>query len=376
MIQKPYIRVTPVIHRGMKVVLLKFEYNSGLISIAKSLGCRWSKTYGNWYINNSKNNLRAIYETFKGMANIDFSVVKQHSIKEVKKSKKVEIPEAYLNLLIRRRYSDNTIKVYCSLFKEFLKYFSLQNPENLTENDISNYQDYMVKKRRVSISTQNQAINAIKFYYEKVLKRSRVDFYIDRPFREKKLPEIISEHELLLLIGAIDNIKHKTLIIVLYSSGLRRSELINLRLKDILFDKKIIFVRGAKGKKDRTTILADYAVTKIKDYLELYKPNYWLFEGMNRKQYSASSIVAVLRKASKQAKLNKVVRPHMLRHSFATHLLEQGVDLRYIQTLLGHSSSKTTEIYTHVSNKSLAKIKSPLDHIFEAKRMNYKEIKE
>lgn len=252
----------------------------------------------------------------------------------------------------------------------------MQNPENLTENDISSYQDYLVQKRRVSISTQNQAINAIKFYYEKVLKRSKMDFYIDRPFREKKLPEIISEHELLLLIGAIDNLKHKTLIIVLYSSGLRRSELINLRLKDVLFDKKIIFVRGGKGKKDRTTILADYAVTKIKDYLELFKPNYWLFEGMNRKQYSATSIVAVLRKASKQAKLNKVVRPHMLRHSFATHLLEQGIDLRYIQTLLGHSSSKTTEIYTHVSNKSLAKIKSPLDHIYDAKSMNYKEIKE
>ena len=154
---------------------------------------------------------------------------------------------------------------------------------------------------------------------------------------------------------------------MLYSLGVRRGELINLRIKDVGFDKKIIFVRAAKGKKDRTTILADHTALVLNKYLKLYKPNYWLFEGMNRKQYSATSVGSLVKNASIKAGLNKIVKPHMLRHSYATHMLEQGVDLRYIQTLLGHGSPKTTQIYTRVTSYSLAKIKSPFDAIFDSK---------
>ncbi len=308
-----------------------------------------------------------IYNAFKEKANIDFSLVKTNQVKKIKKAIKIEIPESYLNLLIRKRYSENTIKSYGSLFREFLKYYNSKKPEEITEGDIRKYQDYLVKAKKVSISTQNQAINAIKFYYEKILGRDKGDFYIERPIKAKKLPEIISEVELMKMLKATDNIKHKTVIIMLYSSGVRRSELINLRIKDVDFDKKIIFVRTGKGKKDRTTILADHAALILKKYLDLYKPNYWLIEGMNRKQYSATSIVSVLKNASIKGGLNKIVRPHMLRHSFATHMIEQGVGLRYIQTLLGHGSPKTTEIYTHVTSYSLAKIKSPFDAIFESK---------
>jgi site-specific recombinase XerD len=145
---------------------------------------------------------------------------------------------------------------------------------------------------------------------------------------------------------------------MLYSSGLRRSELINLRLKDIDYDKRIIFVRGGKGRKDRTTLLADNTVLILRKYIDIYKPNYWLFEGARRKQYSPTSVAAILKSASKKADLNKMVRPHMLRHSFATHLLEQGVDLRYIQSLLGHGSAKTTGIYTIVSGNGVSERES------------------
>lgn len=206
------------------------------------------------------------------------------------------------------------------MFKYFLQYYSNIKPEDITEDNIRGYQNYLVTKRNISVSTQNQAINAIKFYFEKVLGRDKGEYFIERPIQEKKLPEVISEVELMKILKVTDNLKHKSIIVVLYSSGLRRSELINLRIKDIDFDKKIIFVRDGKGKKDRTTILADHAVLVLNKYLKLYKPIYWLFEGAKRKQYSATSIVAVLKNASIKAGLNKIVRPHMLRHSFATHI--------------------------------------------------------
>jgi site-specific recombinase XerD len=291
-------------------------------------------------------------------------------LKESRQIIGIEIPEEYVNLLIRRRYSENTIRVYSSLFEEFINFYPDKAPKDITESDIRKYQDYLVKKRKISTSTQNQAINAIKFYYEKVLGREKGDYYIERPRKENRLPKIISETELLKLLKATENIKHKTIITMLYSSGIRRGELLNLRIHDLDFEKKIIFVSGGKGNKDRTTILADKAILVLKKYLEMYKPNYWLFEGLDRKPYSPTSVLSILKKSSLKAGLNKIVRPHMLRHSFATHMLEQGVDLRFIQTLLGHSSPKTTEIYTHVTKFSLAKIKSPFDAIFDSKVSN------
>ena len=361
------LKVTPILHRNNNSLLLNFKYDDTLIALAKSIGCKWSATNRGWYVFHSNENIRLIENAFKDKADIDFSKIKSVILKKKRKAELVKIPKDYKDLLIRRRYSENTIKVYCSLFREFIQFYSSINPEEITENEIRKYQDYLVKKRKISISTQNQAINAIKFYYEKVLGHDKGDFYIERPISEKRLPEVISERELLQMLKVTDNIKHKSIIVVLYSSGIRRGELINLRIKDIDFDKKIIFVRAGKGKKDRTTILANHTALVLNKYLKLYRPNYWLFEGMERKKYSPTSIASILKKASIKARLNKIVRPHMLRHSFATHMLEQGVDLRYIQTLLGHGSPKTTQIYTRVTSYSLAKIKSPFDTIFDSK---------
>ena len=255
----PRVKILPLNYKNSNSLLLKFKYNDHLISLAKSIGCRWSITNKGWVIYHSLENLRLIFNIFKDEAIIDFSAVKTASLED-KKIASVEIPKEYLDLLKRRRYSQNTIKVYRSLFKEFIQYFSHLKPQDITEDQIRKYQDYLVNKRKVSSSTQNQAINSIKFYYEKVLGKDKGQYYIERPIKEKRLPEIISERELLKILEATDNIKHKTIITLLYSSGIRRGELINLRIKDLDFDKKIIFVRGGKGKKDRTTILANKAI--------------------------------------------------------------------------------------------------------------------
>lgn len=206
-------------------------------------------------------------------------------------------------------------------------------------------------------------INAIKFYYEKVLGQPKSEYWIDRPKKGKRLPEVLSKEEVLQMLKATNNLKHYTIIALLYSAGLRRSELLNLRLKDINFDRQQIWVRGGKGMKDRTTLLSENLIPVFKRYLDDYKPNYWFVEGPNRKPYSTASVAAVVKNAAQNADLQKVVTPHMLRHSFATHLMDNGVDTRIIQKLLGHNSIKTTSIYTHVSQKDLQKIVSPFDHL-------------
>jgi len=369
---RKHIKVEKKVLNKKPYLFLSFKYDDVLINLCKSIGCRWNIQKRVWYINHSNENVSLIKGAFQNEADLNFNRI--DFARAVEKTKEIDkpIPEEYKNLLIRRRYSENTIKVYSSMFQSFINYYSNKEIDEITETDIRKYQDYLVKVKKVSTSTQNQAINSIKFYFEKVKGEDKLDIYIERPIREKKLPEIISENEVFKLLKVTTNLKHKAVITMLYSSGLRRSELINLRLKDVDYDKKIIFVRSGKGKKDRTTILANNAILVLKKYIDLYNPNYWLFEGVGRRQYSSTSIVSILRKASIKSKLNKIVRPHMLRHSFATHLLEQGVDLRYIQNMLGHSSSKTTEIYTQVRSHSLAKIKSPFDHLIESKTNNSK----
>lgn len=365
-IKVKYIIIERKRFNGHPYVFLKFKYDQELIDLSKSIGCRWSDKNRAWYMYDSDQNIGLIKRTFSSKAQLKF-VSRSYKTQRPSTRVNVPLPKEYKDLLVRQRYSANTIKVYTSMFQSFLNYYSDKDLHQISEFDIRKYQDYLVKKRKVSTSTQNQAINAIKFYFEKIKGYDKLNLFIERPRGEKKLPEIISEHEVFKLLKATTNLKHKAIITVLYSSGLRRGELLNLRLRDLDYDKKIIFVRGGKGKKDRTTILADNAILVLKKYINLYKPNYWLFEGVRRKQYSGTSIVSILKNASLRSNLNKIVRPHMLRHSFATHLLEQGVDLRYIQNMLGHGSSKTTEIYTQVRSHSLAKIKSPFDHLIESK---------
>ena len=271
-------------------------------------------------------------------------------------------PDAYINKLKVIRYSENTIRTYTSAFSDFINYFSKKELFEISDEDIKNYLLYLVEKRKISTSFQNQVINAIKFYYEKVCGGKRMPYItIDRPIKEKTLPNVLSEEEVKRIINSVKNLKHKSILLTIYSSGLRISEAINLKIADIDSSRMVILIKGGKGKKDRSRLLSEKLLIILREYFRQYKPKVWLFEGQDGGQYSDRSIQNVFRKACLDAKIMKKATVHTLRHSFATHLLERGTDLRYIQELLGHSSSKTTEIYTHITHKGMEQIKSPLD---------------
>ncbi len=275
----------------------------------------------------------------------------------------VPLPRRYVEVLDQKRYSLNTKRSYLSAFKNFAVYYREKNLASLSGEDIDRYFNYIVSVKKVSPAVQKQAINAIKFYYEKVLGNPAENYAFKRPRREKKLPVILSESEVARILCALNNLKHRTILTVIYSAGLRLGEVINLKAEDIDSERMLIRVAGGKGKKDRYTVLSPKLLKLLKRYWYLYKPVEYLFEGRNGGKYSAKSVQNILKHAVLRAGITKHATVHTLRHSFATHLLENGTDLRYIQELLGHSSSKTTEIYTHVSKKSIGKIRSPLENL-------------
>ena len=278
----------------------------------------------------------------------------------------VQCPPEFVQKLEMKRYSQNTIRTYKSMLCNFINFNEGLNIEQINRLDIADFKRYiyhLVSKRKVSTSFQNQAINAIKFYYEKVLGRKKIFVQIDRPRKVSRLPKVISKQEVELIIKSIHNIKHKCIISLLYSCGLRMGEALNLKIEDIHSKQKLIFVRGGKGNKDRTTLLSSKILPLMRTYYIEYKPKTYLFEGLNGTQYSPKSVQAILHRACIKANIRTHVTAHTLRHSFATHLLENGTNLRYIQELLGHSSSKTTEIYTHIRSEGMDQVQSPFDSL-------------
>lgn len=259
-----------------------------------------------------------------------------------------------------RKYSRNTLKSYLFYNCELLDYCG-KKPENINQSDIRVYLAHLASDKASAASSMNCAANALRFYYGVVLKKKFI-YDIPRAKKDKKLPTVFSKSEIKQILTAPDNPKHRLALNITYSAGLRVSETSRLKVSDIDFDRKLIHITGAKGRKDRTTILADQSTALINNYLADFKPKYWLFEGQNPKSpISIRTLQIVFEKAIKKTKIKKEAGIHSLRHSFATHLLESGTDLRIIQELLGHESSETTEIYTHVSNKTIKNVRSPLD---------------
>lgn len=263
--------------------------------------------------------------------------------------------------LVLKGLSARTIKVYQSNLRSFFSYFENANYSELTKDQIEGYLFMLVNKYKISEQQQNSIINAIKSYYEHTLGKSREYYHITRPKKSQDLPNVLSKEEVRAIINAPQNLKHKAILYTIYSAGLRVGELIRLRVCDVHSHDGYLFIKDSKGKKDRHTILSEKLLHLLREYYKAYRPSYWLFEGQDGGQYSAKSVQNVFRKAVKDAKANPWSTPHTLRHSFATHLLESGVNLRYIQAALGHSSSKTTEIYTKVININNKTLKSPLD---------------
>lgn len=277
-------------------------------------------------------------------------------------------PEEYIHKLEERRYSQSTIRAYVPLFEEFINYFPGIGLDDLGEKEVMEFSRYLVTDRKVSSSHQNQAINAIKFYFEKVKGGERKYYHVDRPIREKALPEVLSEEEVTAIIKATTNLKHKAILMTIYSAGLRLGELIRLKIKDIDSNRMQIRIESGKGKKDRYTLLSPKTLDVLRAYIKEDRPSYFLFEGFGSTlekpvEYGRRSVQNLLKAAVEKAGIKKKVTVHTLRHSFATHLLENGTDLRYIQDLLGHESPKTTQIYTHITTRGFDQIKSPIDKL-------------
>lgn len=343
------VRISKDIQQGK--ILVSFSYDPKFVAKVKTIeGHRWHPDKKYWSFPCSQGILKKILTAFTGeKINIDSSL--QGLMKEI------EINRSFEDLrreLISRKYSPKTVKAYLHYNKVFLKAVR-KRPEEITNADIRNHLFHLVENRKISTSTLNIAINALKFYYGIILKKDFI-YEIKRPRRDKRLPVVLNREEVAEILSTVENIKHKTILMLVYSAGLR------LKPEDIDRERKLIHIRGAKGRKDRYTLLSNTALNTLIDYRREYKPHKWLFPGMKPERcVSTRTVQAIFRHAKLKAGIMKEVSVHSLRHSFATHLLKQETDLRYIQELLGHKTSKTTEIYTHVSNRDLKKIQNPLD---------------
>lgn len=263
-----------------------------------------------------------------------------------------------------RNYSGKTIKAYRSCIRSFIRYLQPTHPKEADAQAIRGYLMYLIDECGYKASSVNQVINALRFMYVELYHRPMVLGEVPRPRHEKPLPVILSQLEIAGIFRATENLKHRCLLMVAYSAGLRVGEVVRLRLEDMDRNRMLIHVRAAKGFKDRYTVLAESLLPTYDEYLRRYVPKGYIFEGEGGgRPYSIRSAEEVFTRVATRAGIQKDVSFHSLRHAFATHLLEQGVDLRYIQELLGHASSKTTEIYTHVSQRDLGRVHSPLERL-------------
>ena len=358
-----------VINNSNRILKLYFSFNKILSQQLKQIPyCTWNGDKRCWEIPYSEKFLaevRAIAEPY----GLNYIYREEKKLKVIPRTSKYDIknyracPQNFIDKLRELRYSQNTLDVYSDMFEEFINYYEDYALEDITEPMIMDFLRYLVTERHVSTSYQNQSINAVKFYYERVLGGRRKVYMINRPREEKFLPEVLSQEEVTALLNATENLKHKAILMTIYSAGLRIGEAINLKIKDIDSNRMQIRVEQAKGKKDRYTLLGNKTLEILRKYVAEYKPTIWLFEGAKGEAYSQKGIQAILKKSVEKVGIKKHITVHTLRHSFATHLLEAGTDLRYIQSLLGHSNSKTTEIYTHITTKGFDQIKSPLDNL-------------
>ncbi len=375
---KPTLKMKPGEHNKQKVVFLLFNKDQQLTQTVKSLGVSyWSATKQSWYIPKDDFVLGLVFNALHKYAFLDYSALRsdQEIHNEVKVTKqarpKNELSPEHLKLIKdfdlwmqHKRYSPSTIKSYTDSVKSFLGHSGSKKLSEFCNDDMVNYINDHIIANGLSFSLQNQVINATKLFFKEIVK-SRIEIdNLERPRREHKLPNVLSKEEVSAILNALTNQKHRTMLSLIYACGLRRSELLNLKPEYIDSKRGLIAIKNAKGRKERIVPVSEKVINMLREYYKFYKPKFWLFEGQIKgNRYSEQSLQSVLKLAKAKAGIKKQVTLHWLRHSYATHLLESGTDLRYIQELLGHKNSKTTEIYTHVSIKSLLKIKSPFDDL-------------
>lgn len=375
------IRLEAIAHSGTRRIALRFPYDSELIAAAKSIGAQWSRTFNCWHVPNGGDSMKAVFAAFKGLAWVDTTALfaaaapppapgKQPPTQATAKpalapalgTEQLHALQEMERKLEIARYSPNSIKTYLNATKQLFAHYPTKLPLDISTEDIEAYQHHLARGQ-ASNSYLNQVVNAVRYYYTNVVGDAARVSFIERPRKERKLPTVLSEKEVGALLRSVENLKHRCILMLIYSGGLRLGELINLRLTDLATDRHQLIIRGGKGNKDRITLLSAKVMEPLQAYLKAYAPKEHVFEGPDGGPYSPRSVQQIFHRAKEKAGIATPATVHTLRHSFATHLLEKGTDLRYIQTLLGHSSSKTTEIYTHVSTKALGKIRSPLDDL-------------
>jgi len=343
-------------------LLVSFLYNKGNIKtkmtkISERESCQ---NKNRWIISNNKKTIKKLLTMFE-----DFEVDIAEQVEEeyglycrnifiIKEKMEEKIKLAGFSFL--------TFRSYLMHVEKFLKFYR-QDPHLLGEKEIKKY-ILKLQEEDNSAAYVNQAISAIKFLYKKVLKEKSKTVNIPRPKSSKKLPDILNLKEVKMIINVLDNLKHKAILSITYSGGLRVSEVVRLESRDIDSERMLIHVRKGKGNKDRYTLLSDRCLQILRRYYRKYQPTYWLFPGRPRTNHlNKRSVQRIFKKACRKAKINKEVSIHSLRHSFATHLMDKGTDLKHIQKLMGHKSLKTTERYTHVTNRSIENITSPIDQL-------------
>lgn len=394
------LTLKPLLHRNQECIGIFYARNTGLEKIIrKTEDVKWSKTHACWYIPLSQTGYTVLVRQLKDKANIDNSALRGYLQTKQKVAATLPAPveniepyktnakkplalspawqlsnsnlaalKSFVQLLQLKAYSKSTIVTYRNEFIQLLKLLKEKSVETLTVEDLKRYMSYVLVKERISENTAHSRLNALKFYFEQVLNREKFFWEIPRPKKVQKLPKVISEEKILEGLLKIANLKHRTLLLLAYSAGMRVSEVVGLQVTDINSDRMQININCAKGKKDRVVTLSKSILPILREYYIKYKPTYWLFEAPNGgEHYSSRSAQQIFRDAYKKLGLPPQCSFHSLRHSYATHLLESGTDISYIQKLLGHSDIKTTLRYAQVSKKDIGQIESPLDRVLRKK---------
>ena len=343
-------------HRLQKVIFISFKKDNQLIKALRKRfpSAKWSRTNKAWYLPD----LPVVRQQLK----IPPKPLKPKKAKNIHKQNE----HAYIAMqqeLDLKAYSEHTKRVYLAEFAHLLRLLNDFPVEQLTPKKLKDYFLYCLKQEDMKEAKLNGKINAIKFYFEQVLHRPKMFFHIPRPKKPLKLPKMLSKHEVKKILNQTNNSKHNIALQMCYGMGLRVSEVVRVKLDHIDSSRMVVCIVGAKGKKDRYVPLPKSILPKLREYYLQYKPKEYLLEGQYGGAYAISSLQQVFKRAMKNAGIHKKIGIHGLRHSYATHLLEAGADMRFIQELLGHNSIKTTQIYTKVTPRSLSKIQSPLDSL-------------
>lgn len=365
----PTFTYKPILHKGQKRILVLFAYNAQTVAtLRQKTNAIWSKTHTAWHIEDTPaHRLKCKLPA----DNIETKIVK----KEIIPPQKTTIQPINKNVLaqvkqhlILKAYSPSTHKTYLTEIAIFLATIGNTAAEEFTVPRLKNYFQYCFEKLHLSENTLHSRINALKFYYEQVLKKDKFFWEIPRPKKAMQLPKVLNETELRRLFNAASNLKHKAILFVAYSAGLRVSEVINLRLQDIDREREQLFIHCSKGKKDRYVRLSPLVLDILEQYYKLskQKPTNYLFEGHIKGQpYTIRSAQQIFSDCKQKAGILKTVSFHSMRHSFATHLLEKGTDVIFIKEILGHFDIKTTQRYLHLRKEFLINIESPIDSLYK-----------